>query len=137
MDLMKKVEELVEVYYNSGQFVYSMMYLQQLTETPFELFERLAAFYEKSNYTGAKLSRNRRYEILWEFAGRELFTGEAEEEQQSVFAQILFFDYCLREKPKSRPGFAGQKYLDKQTLKEVYAFLGVKREEEGCLMGLL
>ena len=128
--LLKKVEELVEVYYNSGQFVYSMMYLQQFVKTPFELFERLAAFYEKSNYAGLKLSRNKRYEILWEFAESELFAGGAEE-AKNVFSPILFFDYCLREKPKSRPGFAGQKCLDKQTLKEVYAFLGVKREEEG------
>ncbi len=129
--LLKKVEELVEVYYNSGQFVYSMMYLRQFAKTPFELLERLAAFYEKSNYAGLKLSRNRRYEILWEFAGREVFVENTEQEKKNVFSQILFFDYCLREKPKSRPGFAGQKCLDKQTLKEVYASFGVKREEEG------
>ena len=105
-----------------------MMYLQQFVSTPFELFERLAKFYEKNNYTGLKLSRNKRYEILWEFADREVFDGNGE---KNIFSEILFFDYCLREKPKSRPCFAKQNQLDKQTLKEVYASLEVKREEEG------
>ena len=129
--LLKKVEELVEVYYNSGQFVYSMMYLQQFLDTPFTLFEQLAEFYDEKKYAGLKISRNKRYEILWEFAQTEVFAEKAEEEKKMVFSQILFFDYSLREKPKSRPGFAGQKCLDKQTLKEVYDSFGVKREEEG------
>ena len=128
--LLKKVEELVEVYTNSGQFVYSMMYLQHFAETPFALFERLAAFYEEKKYAGIKLSRSKRYEILWEFAKEGLKT-ELPEDALKSFSEVLFFDYCLREKPKSRPGFVKQTNLDKQTLKEVYASFGVKREEEG------
>ncbi|MBO5175882.1 MAG: B12-binding domain-containing radical SAM protein [Lachnospiraceae bacterium] len=127
--LLKKVEELVEVYYNSGQFVYSMMYLQKHVDSYFELYEKLAVFYEENNYAGLKISRNKRYEILWEFAKEKLF---AETEKASiVFAEILFFDYCLREKPKSRPVFGSQSRLDKQELKEAYLSFEVKREEEG------
>ena len=127
--LLKKVEELVEVYYNSGQFVYSMMYLQRCTNSTFGLYEQLAAYYEEKKYTDLKFSRNKRYEILWEFAKEKLFAevGKASE----VFAEILFFDYCLREKPKSRPAFYGQNRLSKQELKEIYLSFGVKREEEG------
>ena len=135
--LLKKVEELVEVYYNSGQFVYSMMYLEQFVKTPFELFERLAGFYEEKKYAGWKLSRNKRYEILWEFAKERLFAGAGagafatEITAGGIFSEILFFDYCLREKPKSRPNFAKQGQLSKQNLKEIYLLFGVKREEEG------
>ena len=50
---------------------------------------------------------------------------------RNIFAEILFFDYCLREKPKSRPYFAMQSRLSKQELKETYFSFGVKREEEG------
>lgn len=121
--LLKKVEELVEVYYNSGQFVYSMMYLQHFFETPFDLFEQLAEYYEEKKYAELKLSRNKRYEILREFAELKL--------AQEVFEQLLFYDYCLREKPKSRPAFATQSQLDKQALKEAYLSFGVKREQEG------
>ena len=141
--LLKKVEELAEVYTNSGQFLYSMMYLQNYVKTPFELFEKLAAFYEEKNYAGLKLSRNKRYEILWEFAAEKLFavtpeviaiseTAEkAETDDKEVFSEILFYDYCLREKPKSRPSFVTHSQMDKQTLKNSYLAFGVRREEEG------
>ena len=74
--LLKKVEEMVEVYYNSGQFVYSMMYLQQTMAEPFSLFEHLAEAYEKEQLVGMKLSRNKRYEILLAFAKDFLKTKE-------------------------------------------------------------
>ena len=48
-----------------------------------------------------------------------------------IFSEIIFFDYCLREKPKSRPCFAVQSRLSKQELKETYLSFDVKREEEG------
>jgi len=123
--LLKKVEELVESYYNTGQFAYSMMYLQKFVISPFVLYEKLAAFYEEKDYAGLKLSRNKRYEILWEFATEKLSVDTV------LFSQILFYDYCLREKPKSRPGFVQQTQLEKQVLKDIYASFGVKREAEG------
>ena len=135
--LLKKVEELVEVYTNSGQFVYSMMYLQRHANLPFELYEQLAAYYEEKNYAGLKLSRNKRYEILWEFAKEKLFAEDKcvdfteEPTASQIFSEILFYDYCLREKPKARPAFGSQSRLDKQELKETYLSFGVKREEEG------
>ena len=135
--LLKKVEEMVEVYYNSGQFVYSMLYLEKFFENPFAIYEALAGYYENKQYAGLKLSRNKRYEILWEYA-RENLTGKlpAGNKEQSgdsleTFEEILFYDYCLREKPKSRPPFAVHSQLDKQSLKEAYLSFGVKREEEG------
>ena len=134
--LLKKVEELVEVYYNSGQFVYSMMYLQRFFETPFNVYEELANYYAEKGLDGIKLSRNRRYEILWEFATERLKKPEDSKATDLTcsmqnFEEILFYDYCLREKPKSRPVFGQQSQLDKQSLKEAYLSFGVKREEEG------
>ena len=146
--LLKKVEELVEIYYNSGQFVYSMMYLEHFFASPFELYEKLARFYEERQYTGRKLSRAKRYEILQEFAVNTLGITSKNEllkqnelkkenklseknEQCKIFEEILFFDYCLREKPKSRPGFGKQTQLDKQILKEAYTLFGIRRDAEG------
>lgn len=152
--LLKKVEELVEAYYNSGQFVYSFLYLQHFTESPFVLLEALAAYYGEQGYFGVKLSRRKRYEILQEFVERyflhkavqdALEDGEAsyaehrkklcaehrETPDYLVFEQLLFYDYCLREKPKARPAFGESSQLDKQTLKKVYASFGIKREAEG------
>ena len=59
---------------------------------------------------------------------RAFATGPA---TSQIFVEILFYDYCLREKPKSRPCFVTNSQMDKQALKEVYLSFGVKREEEG------
>ncbi len=136
--LLKKVEEMVEVYYNSGQFVYSMMFLQHFFSAPFKLFEELAGYYERQQQTaGMKMSRNKRYEMLQQFAADVRKGTENDacshfgEEELQVFEELIFYDYCLREKPKSRPSFAVHSQLDKQALKEAYLSIGVKREEEG------
>ncbi len=129
MILLKKVEEMVEVYYNSGQFVYSMMYLRHFFESSFSLYEKLADYYEEKKYAGRKLSRNKRYEILLEFVKEQ--GTEKEKMSMSVFEQILFYDYCLREKPKSGPTFFERNCLEKAELKELYSFFDIKREEEG------
>ncbi len=129
--LLKKVEELAEVYYNSGQFIYSMIYLQHFFEAPFDLFEQLAFYYEEKKLLGMKISRIRRYEILLEFVKDRLLLKTELETELPVFGQILFYDFCLREKPKSCPSFGRCRQLDKQKLKEIYLSLGVKREEEG------
>ena len=124
--LLKKVEELVEVYYNSGQFVYSMLYLQNFYEETFTLYEELAKYYEVKGFAGAKLSRNKRYEIFLEFVKEKLT-----EDKVRMFEEILFYDYCLREKPKSRPAFGAYSQLDKHALKEIYLSFGVSRDTEG------
>lgn len=121
---LKKVEEMVEVYYNSGQFVYSMMYLGHFVKEPYELYAGLANYYEEKNLKGMKFSRGKRYEILLEFV-RERF-GKTE-----VLEQILFYDYCLREKVKGRPAFGCYSQMEKQELKEAYASFGIQREKEG------
>ena len=126
---LKKVEEMVEVYYNSGQFLYSMLYLEHFFETPYELYDRLAEYYEKQVLSGMKISRGKRYEILLDFARQEYRKGPRED--ITVFEQILFFDYCLREKVKGRPDFGRHSHMEKQELKEAYERFGVKREEEG------
>ena len=42
---LKQVEEMVEMYYNSNQFTYTLAMLEQEFETPFRLYEALADYY--------------------------------------------------------------------------------------------
>ena len=121
---LKNVEEMVETYYNSGQFLYSIQYLQHSFETPFSFYEALANFYETNSYFGEKLARKRRYEILLEFAKQFL-------EETEVLEELLLYDYCLREKLKGSLSFATRNRIEKQELKESYIAFGIKKEEEG------
>lgn len=97
---LKAVEEMVEVYYNSSQFVYSLSYLQQEYDRPFYLFKDLADYYEKEKLNDRNHNRIARYEILMRFA------FEKWGEERKDFKEILLYDLYLRENLKSRPVWA-------------------------------
>ncbi len=48
--LLKGVEEMVEVYYNSFQFAASMIYLERLFKDAYCLYEELAKEYEEKAF---------------------------------------------------------------------------------------
>lgn len=97
---LKMVESMVEVYYNSGQFKHTLVFLEQYFEDPFRMYEALGRFYEKKGYSEISHSRMRRYEILMEFA------GEQKEIPLEVLSDVMLLDLYIRENLKSRPSFA-------------------------------
>ena len=106
---LKMVESMVEVYYNSGQFKHTLVFLEQYFEDPFRMYEALGRFYEKKGYSEISHSRMRRYEILMEFA------GEQKEIPPEALSDVMLLDLYLRENLKSRPSFASdQKPYERQ-----------------------
>lgn len=97
---LKRIEEMVELYYNSCQFTMTLPYLERFFESPFAMFERLASFYEKKGCFFNTPSRIYRYEVLWEF------TKEETDGDDRLFRELLTADVYLRENIKSRPAFA-------------------------------
>ncbi len=93
---LKKVEEVLEIYHNSGQFIYSIRYLEHFIEDAFMMYMGIADIYSAS---AGKQSRLHRAEVLMKYAEKVL--GET-----NTFAQILTFDMYIREKMKTRPEFA-------------------------------
>lgn len=139
---LKAIEEMVEVYYNSGQFIHSLQFLLHFYESPFDFFERLAVFYKNKGYTGYSHTRMRRYDILLEFANEDMIQtsqGTPEEklclERMELLKELLWYDICLREKPKTRPEYAKKHQLEKQELRECCLQFGITKETEGmCRM---
>ena len=106
---LKMVESMVEVYYNSGQFKNTLVFLEKYFDDPFRMYEALGRFYEKKGYSEISHSRMRRYEILMEFA------GEQKEIPLEVLSDVMLLDLYLRENLKSRPSFASdQKPYERQ-----------------------
>ncbi|MDD7739485.1 MAG: B12-binding domain-containing radical SAM protein [Lachnospiraceae bacterium] len=97
---LKDVEEMVEVYYNSGQFVYMLGIAEKLYENPFDFYQELGDFYRRKGYSDVSHNRIRRYEILLEFL--------TEEKQQNaeLYRQLAVMDLYARENMKTRPAFA-------------------------------
>ena len=100
--LLKGVEEMTEVYYNSRQFEYTMEELEREFASPFQMYEALWDYYRKKQLKEQQHRRSARYEILLGFI-EEWIPGKRE-----CFRELLVYDYYLRENAKSRPGFAGE-----------------------------
>lgn len=97
---LKRVEEMVELYYNSGQFRHTLKLLERAFASPFRLYERLAEHYEEKGYFINTPARSYRYDVLLDFALR-MDSGNEE-----LYRELLTYDMYLREKCKSRPAFA-------------------------------
>lgn len=111
---LKGIEEMVEVYYNSRQFCYTLPFLMKQFERPFILFERLSEYYEDKHLQFISHSRTSRYDILLEFI------KEIDAEHLEMYRELLILDYYIRENAKTRPAFAGDETCDKDFAKEFY-----------------
>ena len=116
---LKLVEEMVEVYYNSGQFSYTLRHLEKEFESPFMLYLELGKYYEHHRLHLMSHSRITRYEILLDFI------KSRNTEKEELYRELLTFDLYLRENVKNRPEFAGEYSVSKE-------FLNLFYEEEGA-----
>ena len=106
---LKTVENMVEVYYNSGQFQNTLEYLEKFFPDAFSIYERLGSFYMEKGYGDISHTRMRRYEILLEFL------KDVPEISMDQVKDQMVYDLYLRENLKSRPGFArDQKPFERQ-----------------------
>lgn len=97
---LKRVEEMVELYYNSSQFAHTLPVLEKAFPDPFRLYEQLAEYYEEKGYFVNNPARAYRYQVLLEFA------LSADPDNMTLYRQLLTLDMYLRENLKSRPAFA-------------------------------
>lgn len=118
---IRQVEEMLEVYYNSGQFEITMKVLGVLFKNAFFMFQKLGKYYERNGYFGMSHARIRRSEILLEFI-KETFAGDITAGEQrnitetgkkadhleilDIIKESLIFDLYYRENCKSRPAWA-------------------------------
>lgn len=63
---LKSIEEVLEIYYNSGQFHNSLEYLCTYFKMPYDMYDYIATWYEEHNLFGIQSSRVQKYEILLE-----------------------------------------------------------------------
>ena len=109
---------MVEVYYNSGQFKYTIAYLLRFFVTPYAFYETLGDYYEKNNLYGIGFKREARYEALRGFY-MEWLTKDAIdkgidiEKENSILDSLLLYDYYLRENAKRRPAWSEEEPIDK------------------------
>lgn len=109
--LLKGVEDMVEVYYNSRQFDRTIEKIMEQYASPFLFFKELADFYDREGLAGIGHARIARYEIL------RRFLSEEKGWDLKSYDQCMVLDLYARENLKSRPAFAPDLSPYKEQLK--------------------
>lgn len=122
--ILKKVEEMVEVYYNSDQFEHVLPYVISFFKNPYAFYEALGMYYEENALFGIGCKREARYEILRNFCLQYFAAKDAEGDRNhvsvTVLDSLLTFDYYLRENAKSRPAWAREEPIEKSVYQRFF-----------------
>lgn len=105
---------MVELYYNSNQFTHVLPILIQEFDSPFQMYEALAEYYDANGLFTNMPSRSYRYQVLLDFA------CSAAPHKRELFTQLLTFDMYLRENLKSRPCFSPENSIDKKLTRRFF-----------------
>ena len=117
---LKGIEKMTEVYYNSGQFFYTLEALVKEFPDAFTMYEELADFYKRKGYFAVSHARISRYEILREFL------QEKGIQYLEFYDQLMVLDLYARENLKTRPSWAMDLKPYKRQIQAFYA----KEEEQ-------
>ena len=97
---LKRIEDVVEIFYNSGQFTETIAVLERRFKSPFSMYEQMAEFFRTEEQLLKSPARIQRYQALLKFIQKYL------PEQELLYRELLTYDLYARENMKSRPDFA-------------------------------
>ncbi len=109
---LKKVEDLVERYFNSGRFNTSVNYIiKKIDASAFNFYSSLSAFYDGTGYSGRSLSSRELYTVLVNYTHKNFKEGEIE-----VISDLLKLDYLSSDNSNNLP--TGVERIIEQGFKE-------------------
>ncbi|WP_296118751.1 B12-binding domain-containing radical SAM protein [uncultured Eubacterium sp.] len=105
---IRLVEEMLELHYNSGQFLTYLGVLEKQYDSAFQMFLDMGHYYRSNGYLDCNHNRVRRTEIVLDFA------VSVDPERREAYQEALMFDLYRIEKSKSRPAWAQDLALEKK-----------------------
>lgn len=115
---LMRIEDLVEKYYNSGRFKYSLEYILRKSSSPFGFFAALAEFWQEKHWFAREWAPKALFENIWAFmvslkqnlacegSSRDSEQQAAERDLElKCLREALLFDYYLLERPGRIPEF--------------------------------
>lgn len=101
--ILKDIEHVLELYYNSGRFRNSLNYLLQIISIePFEFYRILSAYWNSKEYFDSSKSINELFNILHQFI-TDLFIDKFNSTQLIIFNEYLKLDWLLYSRSGSMP----------------------------------
>lgn len=113
---LKKVEEMVDKYYNSGKFNYIIKYFENKFDSPFEFYYKLGMFFENKGYFNKNIGNIEYYKVFLDFNDKILKSNN------KFLNEIVKFNYLLYNKKRGLPDFL-RSGMSKEEEKEIKAAL--------------
>lgn len=110
---LKDVENVLELFYNSGQFTWSIGYLEHFFDTGFDLYAALGQWFGENDLHSQLCRREQRYKQLLDFA--KSYVPDI-----TLMIQLLTCDLYARENVKSRPQWAMDLEPYKMPISQLY-----------------
>lgn len=96
---LKKVEEVVDKYYNSGKFHNILSYFIPKFEEPFEFYYSLGKFFDEKGYFYRNISAADYYNVFMDF------NSEKVKEENYILREVIKYDYLMFNKRRGIPSF--------------------------------
>ncbi|PAB59418.1 B12-binding domain-containing radical SAM protein [Anaeromicrobium sediminis] len=113
---LKDLEEMVEIYYNSGGLRHSVEYIvKNFYTSPFKLYEDLAQYWQENGLFHVSHNKQKIYKILLDFYNEKI------KEKADLFEDLLKFDYMSQHKG-SLPNFFKRITIDNMNVR-IHDFL--------------
>ncbi|WP_238858543.1 MULTISPECIES: B12-binding domain-containing radical SAM protein [unclassified Clostridium] len=119
---LKKVEEMVDKYYNSQKFNHIIRYFERKFELPFDFYYSLGMFFEDKGYFSKNIGNAEYYKVFLDYSESVL------QESNKYLKEIIRFNYLIFNKKRGLPEFlrSGMEKEEeksiKEKLKEQYSF---------------
>lgn len=105
--ILKKVEAMVDKYYNSGKFSNILKYFNAKFQDYFQFYEELGFFFQEKGYFDRNISSADYYKVFLEFNSEKLM------EDNFALREIIKYDYLMFNKKRWVPDFL-ERDLDKK-----------------------
>lgn len=111
--ILKKVDAMVDKYYNSEKFKNIVKFFEDKFETPFDFYLELSKFYDNKGYFNISIGNVEYYKVLHDFNLEVLKAKD-----QELLDEIIKYDYLCFNKKRWLPPFL-TRYLEKDEEKDI------------------
>lgn len=99
IQILKRVEEVVDKYYNSQKFNTILEFFYDKFETPYEFFYELGNYFEQKGYFNKNIGNTEYYKVFLDF-NMEILKGK-----EDYLVDIIRYDYLSFNKKRGIPEF--------------------------------
>ncbi|MDY2631061.1 MAG: B12-binding domain-containing radical SAM protein [Clostridium sp.] len=124
---LKKVEEMVDKYYNSQKFNNIIKYFVNKFDTPFDFYYELGDYFDKKGYFNRNIGNSEYYRVFLDF------NMEILKEDNFILKEILRYDYLNFNKKRGIPDFLGRG-IDKKEEEEIKGKLREEYSFKNCYL---